>query len=215
MDLKKTTLLVIVGMCCAFILRLVGTIVGSGSASLIVARLSVLVYLYSGLAAVLFFVYFHKEYARENQPDLRNAAALAAIGAGASTLIHLKGVWIVFSVRLLPGAFIASHWMELLFPLFGLSTALYFFVILRREAAAGEDRIIEKGSLFAVVGYAVFVVMQGVTIVNYLATGQFKWLTEYSRTVSLVAFPFVLVGFVAVLYFFVTFYRTHTERRAA
>jgi hypothetical protein len=215
MDLRKATLFVIIGMCCTFVLRLIGTVVGDGLGSLLVARISVLVYLLSGLAAVLFFVYFHREYARENQPDLRNAAALAAIGAGASTLIHLKGVWMVFSVRLLPGAFIASHWMELLFPIFGLAAALYFFVILRRESAGAGDSIIEKGSLAAIVGYTIFLVMQAVTILNYLATGQFKWLSQHSRTVSLAVFPLVLAGFVTVLYFFVTFYRAHTQRRDA
>lgn len=215
MDLKRATLFVIIGMCCTFVLRLLGTMVPGGFGGIFVARLAVAVYLLSGLAAVLFFAYFHREYARENQPDLRNAAALAAIGAAASLLIHLKGVWMVYGVRLLPGAFIVSHWMELLFPVFGLATALYFFVILRREATAGGDSLIAKTSRFAAAGYVIFLVMQAVTIFNYLATGKFKWISEYSRTVSLVAFPFVFAGFIAILYFFVTFYKAHGERRSA
>ena len=213
MDLKRATLLVIAGMCFTFVLRLLGTIVPGGYGSLLIARLSVLVYLLSGIAVVLFFVFFHREYVRENQPDLRNAAALAAIGAGASTLIHLKGVWQVFSIRLLPGAFIASHWMELLFPVFGLATALYFFVVLRRETKVSADAIIERASFFAIIGYAIFVVMQAVTVVNYFATGQFRWVSEQSRAISIGFFPFVLVGFLAILYFFVTFYKTHSGRR--
>lgn len=215
MDLKRATLFVIIGMCCTFVFRILGTVAPGGVGGIIVARLAVAVYLLSGLAVVLFFAYFHREYARENQPDLRNAASLAAIGAAASLLVHLKGVWLVYGIRLLPGAFIVSRWMELLFPVFGLATALYFFVILRREALMSGDSLIAKASRIAAVGYVIFLVMQAVTIANFLATGKFKWISEYSRTVSYVAFPFVLVGFIAILYFFVTFYKAHGARRSA
>lgn len=214
MDLKRATLLVIIGMCCTFVLRFLGTVVPDGLGSLFVSRVAVAVYMLSGVAVVLFFAYFHREYVRENQPDLRNAASLAAIGAAASLLIHLKGVWLVFGIRLLPGAFIMSHWMEMLFPVFGLATALYFFVILRREAVASADALVARASRFAIIGYVIFLVMQAVTILNFLATGQFRWLSEHSRTVSFAIFPFLLVGFVAILYFFVTFYKARCERRA-
>ena len=209
MNLKKATLLAIIGLCYTFALRTIATFLPEMFRDLTVVRINETLLLLSSLTAIIFFVYFLMDYVKENQVGLKNATVLAIIGASLMSLLLLKGLLMIFNEYAL-GSWIRPGFIEPIISwVSSLSIFIFFFVFYQQTFQEGLTKL-RQATLWATVGSLVGVLSRTLIFILYLSSGQIRWFSDLalkSRFVFLIFLPIFAFNFVTVLYFFLVFYR--------
>jgi len=209
MQPKKAAFLVVLMSIVLFFVRLVGTIWPATFRDPGTALASAVVHLATALAVISFFVAFYRFHARPDQPALRLAAGVAAVGTGLVALVHAKYVYELAGIGEI-GGFVGLRMFDAIAPLFGTTGAILFFIVLMSEARVGENRWLRNPAAFALAGFIALDLMQGLVAFNYFRSGVFRWLQEFSWQVLLVTLPILVAAFLATLSFFVAYHRGAT-----
>ncbi len=212
MNLKKAALFAIIGMSSSFIVRTLGTLSPKIFINLPLVRVAIMVHLLASLTLVFFFISFYSVHVQTKKQPLKNAAMLAVIGSSVPLLLHIKSLLLVFDAHMLPLLFMYHH-IDAVVPLVSSIAILLFFIIYYREMPHKEGPRLKKAARSAIIGFSVFASLQAFVLFNYLYSGQLRWLSHLSRNIALGFMPIVLFAFIAVLYFFFTFYRTYEPSR--
>ena len=206
MSLKWATLLAIIGIVCSFLIRTAGTLLPHIFKNIHIVRMTIGSHLFASFTLVIFFVSFYESYTQKEQQTLRRACFLAIIGSLAALFLHIKILFLVFEQHIFP-LFLMHHHIDVILPLVSSITVILFFVIFQKEMRHGERKRLRKATRSAVTGFSVFAILQTTVLINYLSSGEFRWLQHFSRKVSIGTIPVMAFAILAVLYFFLSFYR--------
>jgi len=230
-SLRSATLAALVTMCCTFVLRTAGTLSPTLFTDLTMVWFAVVVRLLAGMALLLFFVVFLRNYVRGKRSLLREATLWAIVGtviALLPTVKHLLHMSHIYPVESL----IWSHQLEPLASLLGNAGMLGFFIVLRRDLGGDLRRELSgdvlagavqrkqhgprlaRATTRAAIGCGVFVLLNVVTFANYFASGGLGWLVESTRPIAPLLYLVVTVAFAALASFFFVLYREAANRLA-
>jgi hypothetical protein len=208
LDLRKATLLALTGLCVNFVLRGASTVVPALTVDIVWARLAVVFILLGGLAQVFFFVAFRSGYVRPEQQRLHQAANWAIVGTAMGVLPALEHLMYLFHFYPVE-SLVWSHTLEAVAPLLSSIALFAFFIVLRRElpvpGTGGAGDRLRSAAAMAAVGTAVFMLVNLAVLVNFLFADQSLSLPH--RLLGMVVLPFLTLAFLALVYFFGTFYR--------
>lgn len=206
MSLKWATLLAITGFVCSFLIRTVGTLLPHIFKNIHIAQMAIGIHLFASFALVIFFLSFYEHYTQKKQQILRRACFLAIIGSLAALFLHIKILFLVFGQHIFP-LFLMHHHIDAILPLVSSITVILFFMIFQKEMRHGERKRLGKATRSAVIGFSVFAILQTTVLINYLSSSEFRWLEHFPRKVAIGTIPVMAFAILAVLYFFLSFYR--------
>lgn len=206
MSLKCATLLAIIGFVCSFLIRTVATLLPHIFKNIHIVQMGIGIHLFARFTLVFFFFSFYERYTQKEQQRLRRACFLAIIGSIAALFLHIKILFLVYEQHIFP-LFLMHHHIDAILPLVSSITAILFFMIFQKEMRQGERKRLGKATRSAVIGFSVVAILQTTVLINYLSSGEFRWLEHFSREVAIGTIPVVAFAILAVLYFCLSFYR--------
>jgi formate-dependent nitrite reductase membrane component NrfD len=205
MNLQKATLLAIIGICFTFALRTIGTLKPELFADLLTAQIVGTTLFLAGLTSVIFFAYFLKDYVGRGETALKKGSILAIIGSSLMSLLLLKSLLPIlgeYTFRNLAGSF----FIEPIIPWANSILILIFFVIFYKEAFRIGSPLLRKATLLAMVGSLVGFLLQILALSSYIYSGSVRWLSDSPRLIPILLLPLSAFSFLAILYFFSSFY---------
>ena len=206
MNLKKATLLALFGITYIFCLRTMGTLIPAIFMNPHLVKIAGVVSLFATLTIVFFFISFYKDYVQLGQATLQKASILAIVGSSIGFLREMKNVLPVFNVYILQHQSWAFH-IDAFAPWLNSVFILIFFIAFYGEMPHKEQIKLKKATFFAVIGTSIMALVRTIILSNYLYFEKFTWFTTYSQEMAFIFFPLFILGFVAVLYFLIVFYK--------
>ncbi|MCK4322503.1 hypothetical protein KAX08_08325 [candidate division WOR-3 bacterium] len=207
MRLKRATLLAIIGISYAFALRTIGTFLPDIFRNLIVVQFTQIMAFLASLTIVFFFISFYIDYVQKHQINLRNVSILAIIGTSAMSLLHIKGLLRVFNIYIFPNLVYESHYIEAIIPLVSSIFILLFFIFFHKETLRKEDIKLGKATLSAIIGSSIGTLERTFVLFNYFYSREVRWFSDLSRKIQIIFIPIFVFSFIAILYFFLSFYK--------
>lgn len=206
MRLRRATLLAIIGISYTFALRTIGTFLPDIFRNLIVVQFTQIMSFLASLTIVFFFISFYKDYVERERIKLRNISILAIIGTSAMSLLHIKGLFIVFNVYTL-SYLVKSHYIEAIIPLVSSIFILLFFIFFHKETLRKGDKKLRKATLSATIGSSIGTLERTFVLFNYFYSREVRWFSDLSRKIQIIFIPIFVFSFIAILYFFLSFYK--------
>jgi len=206
--LKLATLLIIIGMSYNFVLRTVGTAAPGLFKYFPVPFITNVLLFIVGIVGVYFFVVFYREYAINRNAILKNATAWAIAGTVAMLIVYFRNTAIEYNFY--PPLTVQLKSMQIIdavIPWLASITLLIFAISFFKECRGNDLIKLKKPAIFYVLGSIAGTVWLTFVMLNYLVSNQ---LFQYNKfmILALISFPVVAFGFGAVLYFYISFYRT-------
>jgi hypothetical protein len=215
MSLRKATLLAIIGLCYTFALKGAGTIFPEVFRNITVARAVEATSFLASLTVVLFFVSFYINYVRPDRILLKRSTLAATIGVMAVSLLQLIRLSVVFFERYLsPGlvwALQAPHLVKLLVPWAAFVLVLFFFLIFHKETQGENKGRLKIATFWGIIGSSSGALVRTFVLFNFLYSEQVGWFFNPFARMLVVLIPFVVISFVASLFFLLSFYREQRE----
>ncbi len=196
MSLRKATLLAIIGLCYTFALRGAGTIFPEVFSNITTARAAEVTSFLASLTVVLFFVSFYSNYVRPNQ----------------MLLIRLAGVF--FERYLSPGLIWSLQSPHLVKPLVLWAASilvLFFFLIFHKETQRENKARLKIATCWGIIGSSSGALVRTFVLFNYLYSEQVGWFFNPFAKMLGILIPLVAIGFIANLFFLISFYREQRE----
>jgi uncharacterized membrane protein len=206
MSLKRVTLLVIIGIVCSFFIRTVGTFLPFIFKNITIVWMGMGIHLFAGLTVVIFFLMFYNRFIQAGQRALQKACILAIIGSLGALFLHIKGLSLVLEKDIFP-LFLMQHHIDAILPLVSSLTILFFFIIFRKEMGREVRVRLDKATRLAIMGSSIIALLHAIILINYLHSGEFRWLAHFSRKAAIGFTPILAFAVISVLYFFLSFYR--------
>jgi len=200
MNLKRITLLTIISICYFFALKTIGTLLPDIFKNQLIVQSTGILSILASLMVVFFFIYFFKVYTQKDQIKLQKASIIAIIGAFVGLLGEIKKLLPVFNVYIFP-----SRHIQAIVPLLNSAFILIFFVVFYNELAQKERHRLKKATLLAIIGYSILTISQVFGLSNHFIS------FNLSGKIGIIFIPLFLFSFVAILYFFLSFYREQEE----
>ena len=206
MRLKNATALAIAAICYLFISKTAATFHTDLFRNLAVARVTILLATLASLSIVYFYYCLFKDYVRPEQTMLKNLSALAIVGSVATALLYVKGFLQVYDVYVFP-SLLRSHVVSAVVPWASSIIGLAFLAVFYNEVRIGDAAGLRKPILFAAIGSSVGVLERTLILYVSLQSTEVVWFSDMSKSAQFGLLPVIGLGFLAVLYFFVCFYR--------
>lgn len=121
---------------------------------LIVAQATQIMSFLSSLTVVFFFISFYKDYVERERIKLRNVSILAIIGTSAMSLLHIKGLFIVFNVYNL-SYLVKPRYIEAIIPWLSSIFILIFFIIFHKEIIQKGGKKLKRATFSAIIGSSI------------------------------------------------------------
>ena len=213
MRLRTATLLAITAFTYIFIIKTIGTVFPFIALVSIYVKITETLSLIASFALVYFYVIFYKDYVQKEQTKLRIATSLAVIIIVLSMSIEVIRLLQVFDVTFIPATSKIRH-TEVIVPLAGALTMLFFFVSFYNENLFENQMNLKKATSLAIVGASAFVLLYISVVVNYfyyIETRQplgIIWNSEVSYIIGSVV---IIFYFAVNLYFFTAFYKVREQ----
>ena len=206
MSLKRATLLVIIGIVCSFLVRTIGTFLPFIFKNIYIMWMGIGIHLFAGLTMVVFFLIFYERFIQAGQRTLQKACILAIIGSLGALFLHIKGLSLVLEKDIFP-LFLMQHHIDAILPLVSSITVLFFFIIFQKEMGREERIRLGKATRSAIIGSSIIALLHAIVLINYLHSGEFRWLAHFPRKAAIGFIPILAFAVISVLYFFLSFYR--------
>jgi len=206
MSLKRVTLLVIIGIVSSFFVRTMGTFLPFIFKNIYIVWMGIGVHLFAGLTIVVFFLLFYEHFIQAEQRALQKACILAIFGSLGALFLHIKGLSLVLEKDIFP-LFFMQHHIDAILPLVSSLTVLFFFIIFRKEMGRDVRIRLDKATRLAIMGSSIIALLHAIVLINYLHSGEFRWLAYFSRKAAIGFTPILAFAMISVLYFFLSFYR--------
>jgi hypothetical protein len=208
--LRYATLLAIIGISCSFVSRTVGTFLPAAFKNLQVAQVSVIMSILAGLTGVFFFVSFYQEYVQKEQARLKQASVLAIVGSSAMLLLEVKGLLLIFNAD--TSSYLAkAHFTEPVVSWVSSILILLFFIVFYEAMLYRQGTRLQKAILSAVIGSSIAAFLRTFILFNYLFFKEIRWFSDLPKKAAIIFLPIFALSFIAVLYFFLCFYKEQKE----
>lgn len=203
MNLRNATLCAMFGIAYLFVMRLAGTACPAAFRVLAVTRIAAAVSVLAALTLVCFYGFFYRKYAREEQP-LKQAAVWAIIGSCALLVVHLKALLTTFNV---PFPRDAARYVDVILPWVSAVLIMSFFIVFYRETSPTMQPHLKKAILAAIIGSSAQAAVLTFVSFNYILSSRILLTAGLARAMWFILIPITVIGFAAVFYFFLAFYR--------
>jgi hypothetical protein len=214
MRLKNATGLAIIAICYLFLSKTAATFFTDIFRHLTVAKVTILFATLSSLAIVYFYYCFLKYYVRREQTTFKNLCALAVVASVAMALLYIKGFLQIYDVYM--SAFLVrSFGVEAIVTWASALIGLAFFVGFYNEVQRSGESPLKKPILFAIVGSAIGVLERTLILYVSLHSKEVMWFSDLAKSAQYVLLPVIGLGVLAILYFFVSFYRLQSRYEGA
>lgn len=211
MRLKKATLLAIIGISYAFVLRTIGTFLPDIFKNLIVAQSIQILSFLASLTIVFFFISFYLDYVEQEQIKLKQASFLAIIGSSAMALVRIKGLLLVVFGRYISlywlRYLIRSDYMGVVIPWVSSILILLFFIIFYKDILSQKKVELKTATLLAIIGSSISTLLLTFVLFNYLYPREIRRFLYSPEKIAIIFIPLLTFSFVTLLYFFLCFYK--------
>jgi hypothetical protein len=219
MRLKHATLFYLLATSYHYAVNVIGTAFPGiiSQAAWLVQMIQVLSVL-AGIVAVYFYAIFYLDYPRQGQPRLKEASMLAAIGTSATLILSVRGLFMVISGLRTATYDISPDLISTIqadyVPAIGAVISwgssmliLLFFYRFYRSVPLAKRRL-KKAVMSGYIGALIVVLGKTSLGLIHVIVGNLHWGAELSRPLQLILTqPTIALAFIAVLYFFLVFYR--------
>jgi len=211
--LKKATLFSMIGISYIFLLRAIGAFYPQFfRKNILLVQLTELLLFLAILSVVFFFLFFLKDYVFKEQIKLKNVTVLALAASIAMLLVHLKGLIMVFNVKVFFFFFIL-HSIEPIVPWINSILIITFFIVFYKNLDR-EQTILKKSIFLAAFGSALMVFVRSLILFNYyIYVQEFRWFVDLPQKLTFILIPILIFNFAVILYFFFIFYKHIGEIR--
>jgi hypothetical protein len=211
MGLKQTALLAIVGLCYIFLLRTIGSLFPVVFGNLLLAQCSGILSFLACIAVLIFFVSFLKEYVSQEQALLRTASVLVIVGLSFVLVVHLKEILPLFDTYTFSSVS-GSHNFDVLVPWLSSVFMVFFFIVFYRQIDINQLEKLKRAALVASLGSFLLALMRTYIVWQFFTSRELVWFSDLSEEAVMIFIPVSAIGFMSVLYFFVSFYQEHFSR---
>jgi len=176
--LKKATLFSMIGISYIFLLRAIGAFYPQFfRKNILLVQLTELLLFLAILSVVFFFLFFLKDYVFKEQIKLKNVTVLALAASIAMLLVHLKGLIMVFNVKVF--SFLSKlHSIEPIVPWINSILIITFFIVFYKNLDR-EQTILKKSIFLAAFGSALMVFVRSLILFNYyIYVQEFRWFVD-------------------------------------
>jgi len=195
-----------ISLMASFSIRTLGTIYPLVFKSTLIAKTTILVNTFFIMCHLLFWLVFYREYISSGKATLKQACFLAMIGSFAVSVVYLKKLPFVFDTNINLPLFLMNPYVDAVVPLFSSAFHLIFFVAFKNALAANEKIALNKPVLSIIIGITIFIGLQLIVLLNFLATGRFQWLEHMPRVVAVGTVPLMIGAAFSILFFYYRFY---------
>jgi hypothetical protein len=213
MRLRRAVSLAMVSIIYAFGLRTVGTFWPDLFRNITAAHVVHVASLCASLAFILFYLFFYRDYVKNDPVSLRRATLAALVASVAVSLLHLKRL--LNLVEAFPSGLyetspflfrlIRSHGAGALVSWVASLLVLYFFVVFHGESVRRGTARLRRATLSAVIGTCIGTAFLTITLLSYAFSSPVAWSTGLLRTLSFIMLPVSAIGFACLLYFYTVF----------
>jgi hypothetical protein len=176
----------------------------------------------AGIVAVYFYAVFYLDYPRKDQPRLKEASMLAAIGTSATLILSLRGLFMVFSglrtaaYEISPDLIgtIQSGYVSAIGPVISWGSSMLILLFFYRfyRCVPSVQRRLKNAVLSGFIAAMIVVASKTSLGLVLVIAGNLHWVAELSRPLQLILTqPTTALAFLAVLYFFLVFYSERSE----
>lgn len=215
-QLRRATLGALLGISYFFVLRTVGTIFPDFFFHLPIARSAQILSIFAaGTLAWFFFALYH-EYVRPRHPELKILSILTLGTVSASVCLRIYGL--IYALYVPPSPVNARplfhpQWIGEIVVWCSSICILLFFVALYKKICRSRNPL-APAVRFAAIGSGIATAMQTVILTELLFSGLLNPIGSLSGVLALFLMPIMLCSYLAVLYFYYTFYRQQSVRVA-
>lgn len=219
LNLKKTTLYLIFGLSLIFVIRTAGTFWPEAFRIALIGKSTQILLFIASCTPLLFFIYFSRDYVKQDQRHLKMATNFAIIGSGAMVFLYLIGLFVIFP-RLMNNLYQISqfffniiqmpfrHTVGVVFSFISSICILLFFLTFHKEMADTGNKKLKKATLYATLGALASVCFQLFISADYFFFGNAMASTIISRFPFILLMPIRLFIIVTYIYFTVSFYQS-------
>lgn len=207
-NLKCATIAALIGVSYIFIIRTLSTILPGLFTHLSIAKANTVVFLIASLVILLFFVVFYGHYVQKNRVKLAGASLLAILGQFGTLVLRIKTLFRVFNVYLLTRFVYSYHFLDRFVPWLSSLFMFVFFYVFYRELVHSSKQQLKNATIFAALGSFVILLMQTFFMFHYFFTRGVIPLADIPPAIGIIFYVIVILNFCAMLYFFISFYRS-------
>lgn len=206
--LKYATIGALIGVTYIFVMRTISTILPGLFRNLTIVQIITITSLIASIVILLFFIIFYGHYVQKEQVRLAGATLLSILGRCGMLLLHIKTLLRLFSIYVLTSFVYTYHFLDRFLPWISSLFTFVFFYIFYRELASSSNTQLRSATLLAAIGALVITLMQTFFMLHYLFARNVIALTEIPQVVSIVLYVVLVLNFCAMLFFFISFYRS-------
>jgi hypothetical protein len=206
--LKSATIVALSSVSYIFVMRTVNTIVPALFTNLTTVQAITVISLIASLMILLFFIAFYTYYVQKDQVRLAGATLLSIIGRCGMILLHTKMLLRVFSIYLLTSFVYTNHFLDRFLPWVSSLFTLIFFYVFYRELAGSNRKQLRSSTILAAVGSCVVMLIQTFFVVQYFFARGVIPFVDIPRAIGVVFYVLLILNFCAMLFFFISFYRS-------
>ena len=207
MNLKKVTLIVIIGNIFSFSIRAFGTVFPQIFKNIYLVKVAILFNIFLILSQLLFWLIFYKEYASFKKTTLKNTCFFAIVGSFAVSFLFIKKLPLVFGLSnaIFP-IILMNPLFDVFVPLISSIFHLIFFIVFRNSLEVWEKKILNRPILSIIIGNLLFIFLHLIVLFNFIATNRFQWLAQMPRFVAVGTVPLIILAVLLILSFYYRFY---------
>ena len=211
MGLKQTALLAMIGLCYIFLSRIIGSLFPAVFGNLLLARCSGVFSFLASTAVLVFFVSFLKDYVSHEQGLLRTASVLIIVGLSFVVVVHLKQILPLFDAHTFTFA-AGSHNFDVVVLWLSSVFMVFFFFVFYRQTNIRQLEKLKRAALIASLGSLLLALSRTYIAWRFFTTREVVWFSDVSAGAVIILIPISAIGFMSVLYFFVSFYQEDFPR---
>jgi hypothetical protein len=208
MNISTLAKLTLLGLVYIYTIKLIDTLFHGIFEHVSLAVTVVVLTILAGLAQLLFFIAFHRQFVPADKMSLKTAAYLAIIGSTLGLLPKLLLLLVLFQQQQF--SFLIRHAAPInaLSPWLAAVCLLVFSLIFCFNSRFRHTRF---GFAAGVLGWFVIASAQSLVVINYLTSGSLVWLNGIVSAGPIVFVTASTVTLVCLCIFFMAFVRLRTE----
>lgn len=207
-NLKFAAIAALIGVSYIFIIRTISTILPGLFTHLSIAQANTVAFLIASLVILLFFIVFYGHYVQKDQVKLAGATLLAILGQCGTLVLRIKTLFRVFNIYLLTSFVYSYHFLDRFVPWVSSLFIFVFFYIFYRELEHSNKQQLKNATILAALGSFVILLMQTFFMFHYFFTRGVIPIANIPPTIGIIFYIMVILNFCAMLYFFISFYRS-------
>ena len=211
MGLKQTALLAMVGLGYIFLSKTIGGLFPVVFGNILLAQCSGILSFFACIAVLIFFISFLKDYVLQEQTHLRTASVLVIVGLSFVLVVHLKDILPLFDAYTFSSVS-SSHNLDVLAPWLSSVFMVFFFFVFYRQHDIDQVERLKRAALIASLGSLLLALLRTYIVWQFFTSREVLWFSDLSANAVIIFIPVSAIGFMSVMYFFVSFYQEHLSR---